>query len=138
MPVSEALLPQVVALDRRCFSARREAFLKAWLAPPRRALALVRFGRVVGYGAVRPCVVGSKIGPLFAETAADAEILLGCLAEAAPGPLQLDVPVSQSGFIENLSRAGFAAGFSTARMYRGPAPEQDRRKVFAVTTLELG
>ncbi|RUU02321.1 GNAT family N-acetyltransferase, partial [Mesorhizobium sp. M7A.T.Ca.TU.009.01.3.2] len=52
--------------------------------------------------------------------------------------LHIDVPADNAGFITALDAAGFAPTFTTTRMYKGPAPELDLRRVFGVTTLELG
>ncbi|RUV36312.1 GNAT family N-acetyltransferase, partial [Mesorhizobium sp. M7A.F.Ca.MR.228.00.0.0] len=54
------------------------------------------------------------------------------------GELHIDVPADNAGFITALDAAGFAPTFTTTRMYKGPAPELDLRRVFGVTTLELG
>ena len=52
----------------------RESFLRAWLANPDAvSLAAVVGGRLTGYGVVRKCVTGYKIGPLFADDPAVAD-----------------------------------------------------------------
>ena len=38
--VSPALVPQVLAYDRRCFPAPRQSFLERWLQSPQKALAV--------------------------------------------------------------------------------------------------
>lgn len=137
--VTEALLPAISAFDRRAFPAPRETFLEAWLKPPRIALALLRGNMIRGYGVLRRCHDGFKIGPLFAETSEEAERLFAALArEAKDEPLAIDVPEDQAEFSHHLSGFGFARGFDTARMYRGAPPRLEERLVFGVTTLELG
>lgn len=138
LAVSPSLRSAVDALDGRCFPADRAAFRDAWLAPPRRALALVEGGRLRGYGVIRPCREGDKIGPLFADKTTTAEALCCGLGALAPGPVSIDAPAGKQRFIASLTAAGFSAGFSTARMYRGPAPAIDTGSVFGITTLELG
>lgn len=138
VPVSVEMLPEVAALDRRCFPEPRDEFLSVWLAPPRIAVAEVGEGRVRGYGVLRQCVEGHKVGPLFAQDAEVAGRLLSALARHAGGPIQIDVPESQDGFIAALGDAGLLPGFSTARMYRGKPPRIDPSAVFGVTSLELG
>lgn len=120
----------IAAIDRACFPGARDAFLAEWLKPPRRVLALNG-----GYGAVRPCAADQKIGPLFVPDALTALALLSALTSAT---VSIDVPVRQTAFLAALASAGFASGFSTTRMYRGPAPSIDLSKIFGVTTLELG
>lgn len=88
---------------------------------------------------MRRCHDGFKIGPLFAETFDEAETLLDACAEEAGGAvLHLDIPDEQGGFTEYLRERGFSRGFTTARMYRGPAPRVHTAGIFAITTLELG
>jgi len=137
-PVSVEMLPEIAAFDRRCFPRPRDEFLSVWLASPRVALALIEDGRVRGYGVLRRCVEGHKVGPLFAETTEAAGQLLSALAGHADGPVQIDVPASQDAFIAILGDAGLLPGFSTARMYRGTPPRIDPSAVFGITSLELG
>jgi GNAT superfamily N-acetyltransferase len=56
-------------LDRRVFPAARPEFLRAWMdRPGGSALAAVEGDALRGYGVIRPCRVGFKIGPLVADT----------------------------------------------------------------------
>jgi GNAT superfamily N-acetyltransferase len=138
-PLTPDLLPAIARYDRRHFPAERDAFLAAWIAAPRIAKVIVRDGAVRGYAVVRRCVDGCKIGPLFADTPADADALLAaCALEAAGAVLHIDVPESQRAFADSLAARGFSRGFLTARMYRGPAPTIDLAGVYGVTSLELG
>lgn len=137
--VTDALLPAISAFDRRAFPAPREAFLEAWLKPPRIALALLRGDTIRGYGVLRRCHDGFKIGPLFAETPEEAERLFAALArEAGLETVAIDVPEAQGEFSACLAGLGFEKGFDTARMYRGTPPRLQPSLVFSVTTLELG
>ena len=121
--------------------ASRENFLAAWLAPSatRQTEGYFEDGRLRGYGTVRRCVTGWKIGPLFAETPAIAETLLSTLVTpAGTDPLFIDVPGPNTAAVEMMRRLGFTPAFETARMYLGPAPSLPLEQVFGVTTLELG
>lgn len=137
-PMTPDLFEAAAAFDRRFFPAPRPAFLRRWLEPPHVALASIRDGTLAGYGVARACRDGFKIGPLFAGSNEDARSLLAALAEAAGGPVHLDVPEVNRAFMELLAAARMARGFETARMYHGPAPGIALGGVFAVTTLELG
>lgn len=127
-------------LDATVFPARRAGFLAAWLTMPgTTALAAVRDGRAVGFGAVRPCREGAKIGPLVAPDAAVAARLLAALAAASgDGPLFLDVPEVNRPAVALAEGLGMRPMFETARMYRGPAPALALERVFGITTFELG
>jgi hypothetical protein len=67
----------VLDVDACGFPARRERFLRLWTTQPQgRALALRSEGRVTGYGVLRRCREGYKVGPLFARDRRGAESLL--------------------------------------------------------------
>ncbi|MCC7274860.1 MAG: GNAT family N-acetyltransferase, partial [Alphaproteobacteria bacterium] len=114
--------------------------LALWAALPQsRGLAAVADGRLTGYGVVRRCRVGWKIGPLFADAAATAERLFrGLAAETGGGPVHLDVPEVNAEAVALAERHGLVPSFETARMYRGPAPLVDLEGTYGVTTFELG
>jgi hypothetical protein len=122
------------------FPAPRPAFLRAWLAAPGHvALALLRDGAVAGFGVIRPCRAGHKIGPLVADGARDAEALLAALlARVPPGEVFLDVPETHRAAVALAGRLGLKPVFETARMYTGPAPALRADRIFGITTFELG
>jgi hypothetical protein len=137
--VAPGMLPAIMALDRECFPEARDSFLTAWLAPPRRALAVIDDGALAGYGVVRPSVDGgAKIGPLYARSTTAALSLLAALTASTGGPIQIDVPLAQTPFLKALTEAGMTPGFATARMYRGTPPAIRQSQVFGISTLELG
>jgi hypothetical protein len=132
-------LPLVTAYDAAVFPAAREAFLTVWLTGDRRTVGHVEDGRLRGYGTIRPCRDGWKVGPLAADTPAIATSLMGALvAPVAPGPVFVDVPEPHAAAVALATRMGLAPAFETARMYRGPAPDLPLDRVFGITTLELG
>jgi hypothetical protein len=128
----------IAALDRRIFPADRRAFSDRWLAPPHQALVYGESGAITGYGVLRRCQHGYKIGPLTAQDFGAARDLFWSLNALCRGELHLDVPETQADFANLLSTAGLAKGFETARMYRGTAPHVEQGELYAVTTLELG
>ena len=140
-PIDDVSWDELLAIDARAFPAARGSFLRAWTAQPGvRALALVRAGSVAGYGVIRPCREGHKVGPLFAPDRPAAETILdGLLAELGPvDPWWIDTPDTNPAALELARDRGLEAGFRTARMYRGEPPAHERGLVFGVTTLELG
>lgn len=140
IPLAQIPFGEVLAYDRQCFPARREAFLKAWLSLPGHVgLGIARGGGLAGFGVVRPCGAGSKIGPLFADDDAAAHSLLhGLLASAPQGPVFFDVPMTHAGAVRLAEAHGMRVVFETGRMYRGPAPEYNFGREFGVTSFELG
>ncbi|MFF6786627.1 GNAT family N-acetyltransferase [Streptomyces sp. NPDC012510] len=137
-PVEDAR--SVAAYDDACHPADRPRFLERWLtADGHRALARVVDGRLTGYGVIRPGRDALRIGPLFADTAADARALLtGLAAEAAGRELAIDVPEPNAAAVALVEEYGLTPSFETARMYTGPIRPYAEERVFGVTTLELG
>lgn len=133
-------LEPLLAYDRLCFPSSRSAFLKAWLKQPDAfGYAVPSESGLAGWGLIRRCVLGWKIGPLFADNARVAENLFQALSSHAPGePVFLDVPEPNEQGQELVKRHALTPVFETARMYNGPAPDIQLRNVFGVTTFELG
>src|SRR5215510_13221681 len=92
--LSDVPLAVVEASDATVFPAPRPAFLRAWIGTPGHiGCALLREGRLAGWGVIRPCRQGRKIGPLVADSSATAEAVLSALlAQAGGGEIFLDVP----------------------------------------------
>ena len=140
VPLRDVDFDDILAYDRTCFPARRETFLRAWVnQQDALALASRREGRVVGYGVVRRCRSGCKIGPLFSDDLATATTLYHGLARfAAGGPLFLDVPENNPAALALAQNQGMKEAFGCARMYLGVPPAIADARVFGVTTFELG
>ncbi|MEH2531919.1 GNAT superfamily N-acetyltransferase [Bradyrhizobium sp. AZCC 1588] len=138
--LSEVPLVDVEADDTTVFPARRPAFLRAWIGTPGHVgRAVVRDGRLAGWGVIRPCRKGFKIGPLVADDRATAEaVLTALLAEVGGGEIFLDVPSVNRDAIALAEGLGLAPVFETARMYTGAIPPLRLKRVFGVTTFELG
>jgi len=131
---------EVLAYDSAHFPAPRPGFLEQWIRQPgARALGALAGGQLAGYGVVRPCRSGFKIGPLFAADAQVAERLFQGLGDHAAGePLFLDVPEVNAEALALARRHGMREVFGCARMYSGPAPLLPIADIFGVTTFELG
>lgn len=130
----------ILAYDRTCFPARREEFLRHWLTMPDSRTRIARNGgAIVGYGTIRRCREGWKVGPLFADDADVASRLFTDLSVHASGePVFLDVPTSNASAVSLAGNAGMSVVFRTVRMYTRGRPHVDRAKIFGVTTFELG
>ncbi len=131
---------QILDYDHTCFPALRPTFLRGWISQPDAlALGFQRDGKLSGYGVVRRCREGCKIGPLFADDARAAEALYTRLARfAAGGPLFLDAPENNPAAIGLAHQHRMVEVFGCARMYLGPPPALAHEHVFGVTTFELG
>lgn len=126
--------------DRQCFPAARERFLAAWLAQPgAMARVAVRDGHVMGYGVLRRCLTGYKIGPLFADNDEIAGRLFSALTSSIAGEVFFfDVPEINVDAVALAERHGMTSVFETARMYTEEPPAISMERVFGVTSFELG
>ena len=131
---------KLLACDSAHFPAPRADFLRAWIAQAgSRALAVPGPTGLRGFGVIRPCRQGYKIGPLFAADAEVAEMLFTGLADHAAGePIYLDVPEPNADAMALAARHGMREVFGCARMYLGPPPALPQDQIFGVTTFELG
>lgn len=130
----------VEADDATVFPAPRPAFLRAWIDTPGHVgRALLRDGRLAGWGVIRPCRTGRKVGPLVADDRASAEaVLAALLASAGGGDIFVDVPTINHDAVALAQGLGLSPVFETARMYTGAIPPLQINRVFGVTTFELG
>jgi len=127
--------------DRKFFPADRIVFLKGWLKMPNSfPFAFVEDGQIKGYGVIRKCRTGYKIGPLFAESSDIAERLFLKLRSSVEkdSPVYLDVPEVNIEGMRLAEKYGMKKVFGTARMYTGQFPDLPVDKTFGVTTFELG
>lgn len=140
IPVDSDWAEALAAYDKRLFPAPRVEFLRAWLACPEAfSFAVVVDDRLLGWGTIRPCREGYKIGPLFAEDAVVADRLFQALASTRLlGNVYLDVPEPNTAAVALAERHHMTRVFETARMYTGPEPEVDLHRIFGVTSFELG
>jgi hypothetical protein len=131
----------VHAYDQPFFPAERGAFLQAWIAQrDAAALGWVDHGTLHGYGVIRRCREGWKIGPLFADTEAIAQALFASLrSHAGPGePVFLDIPEPNASAVALVTRHGMRRVFETARMVTGVPPAVPMDRLYGITTFELG
>jgi hypothetical protein len=138
--LSDVPLADVEADDATVFPGPRGAFLRAWIGSPGHVgCALVREGRLAGWGVIRRCRKGRKIGPLVADDRATAEVVLSALlARVGGGEIFLDVPSINRDAVALAQDLGLAPVFETARMYTGAIPQLRLDRVFGVTSFELG
>jgi len=131
---------QLLAYDRCMFPSERSAFLNCWIKQPEgAALGYVKDCQLAGYGVIRKCRQGYKIGPLFADDKQIAESLFLALTGKVRGEEYfLDIPEPNPGAVSLVKRHNMQMVFETARMYSGAAPYLPLEKIFGVTSFELG
>lgn len=139
-PLSSIPIDHIAAYDRQCFPAPRQTFLKAWIsADDSQSFGYVKGGILRGFGVIRRCGDGCKVGPLFADDAAIAQALFDHMASFAIGdPIFLDAPENNPEASRITDKYQMKEVFGCARMYYGPSPNIHHHKIFGVTTFELG
>lgn len=142
--VTDASLAGIVRYDRQFFHDDRSAFMAHWAHPKdtdtRWGMQVCKDGDVQGFGVIRACRQGYKIGPLFAEDRRVAETLFGTLCRSLPSDAEvsIDVPEDNPQAVQLARSAGFEASFETARMYMGAVPQLPTERTFGISTFELG
>ena len=140
-PLVDADWPAVHEMDTRAFGASRASLLERLAGEaPEYAWIAKRNGRLQGYLFGRHGHVREHLGPLIADSAETAGLLLeACLATNPDREVFLDVPDDQQTWRDELARLGFAIERPFLRMYRGwlTAPGEPSR-VYAITGPEFG
>lgn len=139
--IDGTLTDTILDYDASFFPGPRQTFLRQWITPQetRSGFVLVDDGNLAGYGIVRQCREGLKIGPLFADNEGGADLLFRALAGAyGGGPVYLDPPGPNAAATALAERYNLAPVFETARMYRGDPPDLPLARTFGITTFELG
>jgi Acetyltransferase (GNAT) domain/Acetyltransferase (GNAT) family len=139
--LSQASFSIVTAYDCEVFGFSRETFLKCWISRPgTRALGIMKDDKFSGYGVIRECREGFKIGPLFADNAEFARALFEALTRDVKigQQIYLDTPERNAEAVMIAKDYGMTEVFRTTRMYNRQEPTFPLDKWFGVTTFELG
>ncbi len=141
VPVDQVRMDTLTSYDRLCFSVPRPDFLEAWTQQSDSVTLVWQENEAIrGYGAIRQCREGWKVGPLFADHPGIAEHLLLALCDGLPDQdsIYLDVPEVNKEAIRLATGLGMHEVFGTARMYNRYSPDIATQRVFGVTSFELG
>ena len=131
----------IESYDRPFFPAQRSHFIKSWInQPDSYALGIMHNGKLAGYGVIRQCLSGYKIGPLYAESPVLAESLfLALKSRVKPSePVYFDTPEVNQAAVALAERHNMFVSFETARMYTGEMPDIPLNHLFGVTSFEIG
>ncbi len=131
----------LLAYERPFFPADRSSFLKTWIAQPdSHAIGIMSNDQLAGYGVIRQCRSGYKIGPLYADNTDLADTLFQALKSkvSSAETIYLDVPEPNSAAVTLAQQYGMSIVFETARMYTGDAPNIPVNRIFGVTSFEIG
>ncbi|MEW6112717.1 MAG: GNAT family N-acetyltransferase [Thermodesulfobacteriota bacterium] len=139
--LAQAPFSIVRAYDDEVFGFSRATFLKCWISRPgTKALGITKGDKLSGYGVIRECREGFKIGPFFADDPGIARALFEALTrEVKMGlPIFLDTPARNPEAVNIARSYGMTEVFRTTRMYNGPEPTLPLDRWFGVTSFELG
>lgn len=141
VPLSTIPFQEISSYDQLFFPAERSQFLHCWINQPESlALGIIQNNMLAGYGVIRICRSGYKVGPLFAETPLLADQLFTALKAHAPEetPVFLDIPETNPAALQLVARHKMIPSFETARMYTQESPTLPLHKIYGVTSFELG
>lgn len=134
-------LHHIAEYDRTLFPADRIDFLNQWLTQ-KHGMGYFWFDEnsVKGYGFIRACGKGYKIGPLFADTSEIASQLFEKLCDEVPpnSNVSLDIPEPNAHALALTQINHMKPVFYTARMYTKNEPDIKLERIYGVTSFELG
>ncbi|KID55992.1 GCN5 family acetyltransferase [Pseudoalteromonas luteoviolacea] len=135
----------ITQYERDFFPADRDEFNYRWRTQANaHAVSIQAQQEVLGYGVIRACRTGYKIGPLYANDAEHAKALLKALllkiAKGSEQPLDvfLDTPEPNQAAVNLAELLGMNMVFETARMYTGDSPALPIARTFGVASFEIG
>lgn len=131
----------IESYDRQFFPEKRSKFIRSWISQPECfSLGIMQNGNLSGYGIIRACRVGYKIGPLLADSPELAEALFLAITSKVKTaePVFLDVPEVNQSAMALAERYNMKISFETARMYTGEIPDLPLNRLYGVTSFEIG
>lgn len=136
----DTLFDALTKYDKKHFLFSRDAFLHKWISQVNdKCHVYMDDGSIKGYGVIRRCGSGYKIGPLFSDTADIAEtVFLSLVDTASGGSVFLDVPEVNPDAISLAEKYRMTKVFETARMYTEGDPGLPIMNIYGITTFELG
>ena len=139
--VTDSHFESLFNYDNRHFGYPRKDFLSEWLRQKNGfSFVFLKNSQIKGYGVIRKCFTGYKIGPLFADDYFVAESILQGLISSIPEgeTFFLDIPEPNDDAQKLVKRHNMHSVFETARMYLGKAPKLPLNNIFGITSFELG
>lgn len=145
LPIGEDIIPDVSRYDQAIFSVSRTKLLQEVLKLSRvSGIFLKNEKQITGFGIIRPCNNGCRVGPLFADTVENAKKLFLCLFETIDeGKIIIDIPKQNKYailFAEYFGLTPLSQG-ETFTMFKGEVPEpliKNIDKNYGVFSLEIG
>lgn len=141
IPATDVPFDELLRYDTVHFPAERRIFLERWIRQPE-GTSLVKLhnnGNISGFGVIRKCFEGYKIGPIFADNPEIADEIYEGLTSSIPGEtVFFDTPEPNTAAVRMAEKRAMVEVFGTARMYSKEIPNLPIQEIFGVTTFELG
>ena len=134
---------KLLAYDTKMHVVPRRACMQQWITPATTTTYMVNNSSnddVMGYGCIQPMEGGHyHVGPVFADTPAIGEHLLGKLFECVPPGKKVgfDIPVANNTARKLAAEHGLVEELKLYRMYTHRVPQFEMEKVFAFTTMGI-
>ena len=140
LPIAGVDFNKLLEYDSQVFLFSRPVFLSCWISRADSfGYYLEHEGTILGYGILRKCFTGYRIGPLFADDEIIAREIVDALLSNIPGELYyLDIPEPNTASLKIVQQYNMQKVFETARMYTKEIPNVPLHKVFGITSFELG
>ncbi len=140
LPIAGVEFNKLLEYDSQVFLFPRPVFLSYWISRADSfGYYLEHEGTILGYGILRKCFTGYRIGPLFADDEIIAREIVDALLSNIPGELYyLDIPEPNTASLKIVQQYNMQKVFETARMYTKEIPNAPLHKVFGITSFELG
>ena len=140
LPIAGVDFNKLLEYDSQVFLFPRPVFLSYWISRADSfGYYLEHEGTILGYGILRKCFTGYRIGPLFADDEIIAREILEALLSNIPGELYyLDIPEPNTASLKIVHQYNMQKVFETARMYTKEIPNVPLHRVFGITSFELG
>jgi len=142
--ISETFWKHIEEMDAACFPAPRTEFLRQWInQPDSHAVVLPAAdgtSAINGFGVIRRCYRGWKIGPLLARESWSAGRIFEALVDRIPYGDEYFLDVPEPNFAAKIlaHQHHMRQVFATARMYTGNFPQVRMNWIYGGTTFELG
>ncbi|MCL1804849.1 MAG: GNAT family N-acetyltransferase [Clostridiales bacterium] len=131
---------RLVEYDAAFFGMPRAPFLKNWLDTPAMvSLCVLKEGEIKGWGCMRRCRKGWRLGPVFADDYDRAEELIRHFAvKTVAESVYMDVAETN---VQSI-KLGFAMGMTPwearLKMYKGEQEREPLERIFGFTTVDIG
>ncbi len=137
---TEVSFELIVDYDRLHFPAKRHDFLKSWIKNSGKSIVYYKNDMIEGFGVIRKCFDGYKIGPLFCDSYDIAyNILMSLTSDIDEDEnIYLDIVENNIKATELMKDLNWTNVFNTSRMYTKSCPNIKWSGVFGLTTFEIG